>query len=137
MRERDIEQYLVKQAKAAGGKAFKWISPGNNGVPDRIVTLPGGRVSFVELKAPGKKPTALQINQQRYLTGLGLPVVVIDSKEGVDELLKRMQLCEGLPPWVQPIKRLTNKPQSERLSKIDDERTISVVDEGGLPPWLE
>jgi len=99
MLERDIEQYLVKQAKAAGGKAYKWVSPGNNGVPDRIVTLPGGRIAFAELKAPGKKPTALQVNQQRYLANQGFPVFVIDSKEGVDLLITRMQTNGGLPTW--------------------------------------
>ncbi|MED1642313.1 VRR-NUC domain-containing protein [Brevibacillus agri] len=100
MRERDIEKYLRVQVKAAGGKAYKWTSPGNNGVPDRIVMLPGGRIAFAELKAPGKKPTALQINQQRYLAGLGMPVVVIDSKEGVDELICKMQTQGGLPQWL-------------------------------------
>lgn len=99
MREKDIEQHLVKQAKAAGGRAYKWTSPGNNGVPDRMVMLPGGRIAFAELKAPGKKPTALQINQQRFIASLGLPVNVIDSKEGVDELLRQMQSKEGMPSW--------------------------------------
>lgn len=99
MREKDIEQYLVKQAKAHGGRAFKWISPGNNGVPDRIVMLPGGRVAFAELKAPGKKSTALQVNQQWFIAGLGLPVTVIDSKDGVDNLIQRMQREAGMPPW--------------------------------------
>ncbi|KKX56355.1 VRR-NUC domain-containing protein [Brevibacillus borstelensis] len=99
MRERDIEKYLREQVKAAGGRAYKWVSPGNNGVPDRIVLLPGGRIAFVELKAPGKKPTALQVNQQRYIAGLGMPVMVADSKEGIDELLQQMQTQGGLPAW--------------------------------------
>ncbi|GIP14376.1 nuclease [Paenibacillus montaniterrae] len=99
MRERDIEQYLVKQTKAAGGKAYKWTSPGNAGVPDRIVMLPGGRVAFIELKAPGGKPTALQLNQQRMIASMGLPVQIIDSKEAVDQIISRMQAQGGLPPW--------------------------------------
>lgn len=100
MIERDIEQYLVKQAKAAGGKAYKFESPGNNGVPDRIVILPGGRIAFAELKAPGKKPTPLQINQQRFIRNQGMTVVVIDSKEGADELIQHMQSQGGIPPWL-------------------------------------
>lgn len=99
MREREIEQYLVKQAKEAGGKAYKWTSPGNAGVPDRIVMLPGGRVAFVELKAPGGKPTALQLSQQRFIASMGLPVTVIDSKEGVNQLISTMQARGGIPPW--------------------------------------
>ncbi len=99
MRERDIEAYLRDRAKAAGGKAYKWTSPGNNGVPDRMVLLPGGRIAFAELKAPGKKPTPLQVAQHRYINSLGLPVTVIDSREGVDALIARMQSTGGLPPW--------------------------------------
>lgn len=101
MRERDIETYLRDQVRRAGGRAYKFVSPGNNGVPDRVVLLPGGRAAFVELKAPGKKPTALQINQQRAIASLGMPVTVIDSKAGVDELIARMQAQEGLSPWPQ------------------------------------
>lgn len=82
--EKNIEQYLVKRVKELGGKAYKFVSPGNAGVPDRLVCLPGGRIIFVELKAPGKKPTALQIVKHRELQRLGFKVLVIDSKELVD-----------------------------------------------------
>nr|WP_319488494.1 VRR-NUC domain-containing protein [uncultured Caproiciproducens sp.] len=87
MRESTIEAYLRDQVKAIGGKAYKFISPGNNGVPDRLVCLPGGRVIFVELKAPGKKPTALQLQQQAKLRTLGFRVWVIDSKAMVDNFI--------------------------------------------------
>ncbi|MGO4345520.1 VRR-NUC domain-containing protein [Paenibacillus sp. MCAF9] len=101
MLEKQIEQYLVKQVKASGGRAYKFVSPGNSGVPDRIVTLPGGRIAFAELKAPGKKPTPLQMNQQRFIANQGLPVVVIDSKEQVDDLIKQMQAEGGMQLWEQ------------------------------------
>ena len=91
MREKDIEQYLVKRARESGGKAYKWVSPGNDGVPDRIVIFPGC-IIFVELKAPGKKPTLLQLARHRELAGFGLEVLVIDSKEDVDRLV----LASGL-----------------------------------------
>ncbi|MFA1819021.1 VRR-NUC domain-containing protein [Virgibacillus oceani] len=84
MRERDIEEYLRKEVKKAGGKAYKFESPGNDGVPDRLVVFPGNKVSFVELKAPGKKPRPLQIKQMRDLEGFGCKVFLIDSKELVD-----------------------------------------------------
>lgn len=88
MRERDIEEYLRNQVKKAGGKAYKFVSPGNDGVPDRLVLFPGGRVYFVELKAPGKKPRPLQIKQMRDIAALGCDVRVIDSKEGVDAFIR-------------------------------------------------
>lgn len=88
MRERDIETYLRKQVKAAGGIAYKWTSPGNAGVPDRIVVLPANRIHFVELKAPGQKPTPLQLAQHRELKTRGCSVWVVDSKEGVDAFLQ-------------------------------------------------
>ena len=87
MRERDIEAYLRNRVKELGGWAPKWVSPGNNGVPDRIVIFPGGRIVFVELKAPGIKPRPLQLAQHRALQNLGCDVRVIDSKEQVDALL--------------------------------------------------
>lgn len=83
MREKDIEIHLRNEIKKIGGKAYKWESPGNAGVPDRIVFLPNGRLYFVELKAPGKQPTALQIAQHRKLEILGHKVYVLDSKEAV------------------------------------------------------
>lgn len=88
MRERDIEQHLRKRVEAAGGRAYKFVSPGNDGVPDRLCVFPGGRVIFVELKAPGKTPTPLQRLQHQRLTELGCQVFTVDSKEKVDWLLR-------------------------------------------------
>ena len=81
MRERRVEEALITAASRAGGWAPKWTSPSNPGVPDRIVLLPGGRVIFVELKAPGKKPTPLQAKMHDRLRALGFDVRVIDSLE--------------------------------------------------------
>lgn len=88
MRERDIEAYLREKVKQLGGIAYKFVSPGNAGVPDRLVLLPGGRVVFVELKAPGRQSTPLQLRQQQRIRELGFPVLVIDSKQKVDEFIK-------------------------------------------------
>ena len=60
-REREIEKYFVQQVKKNGGLAPKFVSPGWDGVPDRLVLLPDGRMAFVELKAPGKKLRPLQV----------------------------------------------------------------------------
>lgn len=99
MLERNIEAYLRDKASGAGGRAYKFVSPANSGVPDRIVMLPGGRIAFVELKAPGKKATPLQVNQQRFITRMGLPVFTIDNKKDVDELIQHMQAQGGMPLW--------------------------------------
>ena len=84
MLEKDIEKYLVKRVKEIGGKAYKWVSTNYAGVPDRIVFLPRGKIIFVELKAPGKVPTALQELRIKELRDLGNTVMVLDSKQGVD-----------------------------------------------------
>lgn len=56
MREKTIERKFVAAVKAAGGLALKFTSPGFDGMPDRSVLLPGGKMAFVEVKAPGEKP---------------------------------------------------------------------------------
>ena len=84
MLEKHIEAALVKRVKALGGMAEKFTSPGRRSVPDRIVTLPGGRVVFVELKAPGAKPTDNQQRDHERRRALGCDVRVIDSMGAVD-----------------------------------------------------
>lgn len=84
MLERDIEKALVKRIKTLGGLCEKFVSPSNVGVPDRLVTLPG-EIVFVELKAPGKKPTAKQLRDHERRRALGCTVLVIDSLEGIDD----------------------------------------------------
>lgn len=88
MSEKEIENYLVRKIKIKKGIAYKFTSPGNSGVPDRICMLPNGKLFFVELKSPGKKPRALQVNQIRKITNLGQRVYVVDSKETVDSILE-------------------------------------------------
>lgn len=90
MRERDIEIYLRDQVKKIKGRAYKFESPGNSGVPDRLVLLPGGRVFFIELKAPGKKSRPLQVAQQRKIASLGCEVLEIDSFEKVDRFIEKV-----------------------------------------------
>jgi len=89
MREAAVEKHLRDKVKTLGGKAYKFVSPGNAGVPDRLVLLPSGKVAFVELKAPGKESTPLQKNRQREIKALGFEVHVIDSKQGVDDFIAR------------------------------------------------
>lgn len=79
MLEKDVESVLVKRVKALGGLCEKFTSPARRSVPDRIVTLPGGKIIFVELKAPGKKPTKKQQLDHDRRRALGCKVVVIDN----------------------------------------------------------
>ena len=83
MLESKIEKALVERVKALGGMAEKFTSPNRRAVPDRLVTLPKGRIIFVELKAPNKKPTVLQARDHAKRRALGCEVRVIDSLEAV------------------------------------------------------
>ena len=85
--ENRIERHLAMSVKKMGGMAVKFVSPGLNGVPDRIVLLPGRKMAFVELKAPGKKPRPLQEKRKRQLEALGFPVYVIDGMEQIGGVL--------------------------------------------------
>ena len=71
-----------------GGLALKFISPGYDGVPDRIVLFPGGRIAFVEVKAPGKTLRPLQARRKRQLESLGFKVYVLDDPGQIEEILQ-------------------------------------------------
>lgn len=91
MREKEIEKRLVTGVKNLGGKAYKWVSPGNNGVPDRIVILPGRAPVFVELKTESGRLTALQEVQISRLRDLGQDVRVLYGWEQVKDFLEECQ----------------------------------------------
>lgn len=85
--EREIESYLNENVKKRGGRSYKFMSPGNSGVPDRIVVFPGGRVVFVELKTETGRLSALQVAQIRRLERLGADVRVLYGLDDVKEFL--------------------------------------------------
>ncbi len=87
MRENVIERQLAMAVKKMGGMAVKFVSPGLDGVPDRIVLLPDKKMAFVELKVPGKKLRPLQEKRKRQLEALGFPVYVIDRAEQIGGVL--------------------------------------------------
>ena len=91
MLEKDIENFLIGRTKQRHGKAYKFVSPGNSGVPDRIVVLPGGKIGFCELKRPGGKTSKLQDDQIEKLKSLGCFVRVVDSYEGVSDFLDDLE----------------------------------------------
>jgi len=86
MRESTIEKYGVKIAKQKGFMVVKYIDRFRNGAPDRLHLGPMKDVFFVEYKAPGEKPTPVQLKYHAALRALGFEVYVIDCKADVDEL---------------------------------------------------
>lgn len=91
MREKVIEQKLTAAVKKVGGMALKFVSPGFDGMPDRLVLLPGGSIAFVEVKASGKKPRPLQLAKHRLLRKLGFQVYIIDSADQIGGMLDAIQ----------------------------------------------
>ena len=91
MREKSIERKLVVAVKSRGGICPKWVSPGFDGVPDRLVFLPGRHFGLVEVKAPGEKPRALQDSRHRLLARLGFPTYILDGEEQIGGILDEIQ----------------------------------------------
>ncbi|KIR03789.1 hypothetical protein P261_02604 [Lachnospiraceae bacterium TWA4] len=87
MREKEIEQQLVKEVKKQGGICPKFVSLGYDGMPDRLVFLPEGRFALVELKSPGEKPRPLQLARHRLLRKLGFKVYVIDDAKQIGDVI--------------------------------------------------
>ncbi len=87
MKESTIEAALRRAVIRHGGLALKFVSPGMAGVPDRLLLFPGGRMAFVEVKAPGRKPRPLQVYRMDQLRKLGFKVFVIDGREQIESVL--------------------------------------------------
>ena len=86
--ESDIERYLVRRVKDAGGRAYKFVSPTNRGVSDRLIVLPGGRVWFVEVKKIGGRLSPLQRIFAEEIKALGCNYAVLWSKEDVHDFVE-------------------------------------------------
>lgn len=91
MREKDMERKLTSAVKQSGGLALKFVSPGFDGMPDRIVLMPGGKLAFVEVKAMGCKPRPLQEARHGVLRRLGFQVFVLDRPEQIGEIIDEIQ----------------------------------------------
>lgn len=88
MLEKDIEKILVSEVKKLGGRAYKWVSPGNDGVPDRIVILPGLRPMFVELKTETGRLSAIQNVQIDRLRKMKQNVKILYGESQVRDFLE-------------------------------------------------
>ena len=91
MLEKDIEKILVKEIKKLEGLCYKWVSPGNAGVPDRIVLLPHRPVMFVELKGDKGKLSRLQEIQIKKLKAITEHVYIL---RGLEEVRDFIELCK-------------------------------------------
>ena len=91
MREKVIEQKLVKSVKAMGGICPKFVSPGYDGMPDRQILLPNSKIAFAEIKAPGKKARPMQIARHEMLRRLGFKVYVIYDVEQIGGVLDEIR----------------------------------------------
>lgn len=90
MLEKYIEQRLVTEVKKIGGLALKFSSPGFDGVPDRLILLPKGKMAFVELKALGKTLRPLQEKRKRQLESLGFLVFCVDDIKQIKPILNKI-----------------------------------------------
>ena len=91
MREREIEKQFALTVKKRGGICPKFVSPGYDGMPDRLALLPDGKFAFAELKAPGESPRPLQKARHRLLRSLGFRVYVIDSIEQIGGMIDELR----------------------------------------------
>lgn len=91
MREKEIEKKLTMEVKKRGGLAVKFVSPGFDGMPDRIVLMPERKMAFVEVKAPGKRPRPLQMARHKLLRGLGFLVFVLDDESQIGGVFDAIQ----------------------------------------------
>ena len=88
--ERDIEKWMREKIEQLGGVFMKWVSPGNDGVPDRIAILPGGAVYFIELKRDGERPRKLQKWQQARLRRLGCDVRTVEGMKEARQFIEEV-----------------------------------------------
>lgn len=95
MKERKIEEKLRKAVRQKGGICWKFVSPGNAGVPDRIILMQKGKVAFVELKATGETMRALQKKRKRQLQSLGIKVFCLDSVEDIPKVISEIEGSES------------------------------------------
>ena len=87
MLEKAIEKKLVQEVKKIGGLALKFVSPGFNGAPDRLILLAKSKIAFVEVKAPKEQPRKLQLRRHKQLRSLGFQVYVLDNEEQIGGII--------------------------------------------------
>ena len=119
--EKVLERKLCKRVKELGGHAYKFVSPNQRGVPDRLCVLPHGITVFVELKTTGKKPTKLQVLCMDELKTLGQECVVVDSGEALDELINRLSDCIKM---IEPNNTVSAKELQEAIGNYSGRKNL-------------
>ena len=89
--EKKLEQKLVKAVRDIGGLALKFVSPGCDGVPDRLILIAYGKVAFVEVKAKGKKPRPIQIRRINQIKNLGFLVFILDDEKDIPSIIQKVK----------------------------------------------
>ena len=89
--EKRLEQKLVKAVRDIGGLALKFVSPGCDGVPDRLILIAYGKVAFVEVKAKGKKPRPIQIRRINQIKNLGFLVFILDDEKDIPSIIQQVK----------------------------------------------
>ncbi|MGL6202075.1 MAG: VRR-NUC domain-containing protein [Lachnospiraceae bacterium] len=91
MLESKIEDWLNKQINEMGGLSFKWVSPNNPGVPDRIYIFPSNHVYFVELKTEIGRLSNIQKWQRERLQQMGVNYRLVKGMDEAKELIKELR----------------------------------------------
>lgn len=91
-RETPVENYLKHQVESIGGQCRKYTSPGHNGVADRLVFLPGGRLVIIEVKCMNGTESSIQERERHLMNSLGFDAIVVNGKRGVDEWISGLNL---------------------------------------------
>ena len=89
--EKKLEQKLVKAVRDIGGLALKFVSPGCDGVPDRLILIAYGKIAFVEVKAKGKKPRPIQIRRINQIKNLGFLVFILDDEKDIPSIIQQVK----------------------------------------------
>lgn len=94
--EKYLERKLREEIERLGGKALKFSSAIDTGLPDRIVLLPYGKTFFVEIKSKGRKPRKLQALRHEELRRKGFPVFVVDCYAVLEIVLNALRAERGV-----------------------------------------
>lgn len=90
MKEKEIEQKLVRKIKALKGLCLKLSCPSFAGMPDRLILLPRGRIGFVEVKRKGEKARPLQVSRHKLLNKLGFKVFILDDENQINKIIEEI-----------------------------------------------
>lgn len=91
MTERDLERLFCQKIHDAGGLAWKFVSPGTRGVPDRLILFPVGKISFVEVKSKKGHLSALQKKRKEQIEALGFSYFLLNSKEQIKTIIESIK----------------------------------------------